>query len=236
MDKPFNPGFIPAVIPQLLPFLTVTFGILFGTILVGLPIGFLLAKARLGKHAAAQCISKCIVGALRCTPSIVMLFIMFYGLPKLFQTILGVDINGWSKAFFVIAALGLLFAASAAETMRSAYQAVDRGQYEAAVTIGLTGYQAFCRIVLPQAFVVALPNLGNSFIALLKEGSLAYTIGLIDIMGEGNLIIQRNYGAYALETYIALSVIYWTLTILIEQGFQKLEAHYSRGMRREYNA
>jgi L-cystine transport system permease protein len=231
MEKPFDPEFILTVIPRLLPFLSVTFGILLGTILVGLPLGFLLAKAKLGKNGIARRISEWTINASRCTPSIVMLFIMFYGLPKLFLTILGVDINGWPKAFFVTAALGLLFAASAAEIMRSAYQAVDRGQYEAAVTTGLTGFQAFYRIVLPQVFVVALPNLGNSFIALLKEGSLAYTIGLIDIMGEGNLIIQRNYGAYALETYSALSVIYWTLTILIEQGFHRLESYYSKGFR-----
>ncbi|MCI1209679.1 MAG: amino acid ABC transporter permease [Treponema sp.] len=231
MEKPFYPEFIFTVIPRLLPFLGITSGILLGTILVGLPAGFLLAKAELGKNTALRRISGGIIEAFRCTPSIVMLFIMFYGLPKLFLAVSGIDINDWPKAFFVTTALGLLFAASAAEIMRSAYQAVDRGQYEAAVTAGLTAFQAFYRIVLPQAFVVALPNLGNSFIALLKEGSLAYTIGLIDIMGEGNLIIQRNYGAYALETYIALSVIYWTLTILMEQGFRRLESHYSKGFR-----
>ena len=91
------------------------------------------------------------------------------------------------------------------------------------------------RIVIPQAFVIAIPNLGNSLIALLKEGSLAYTIGLIDMMGSGNLIISRNYGAYALETYIALAIIYWGLTLLIENLFKFLEKQFSRG-RRTVNA
>ena len=73
------------------------------------------------------------------------------------------------------------------------------------------------------------PNLGNSLIALLKEGSLAYTIGLVDVMGKGNLFISMNFGAYAVETYTALAFIYWMLTISIEQIFGRLEKHFSRG-------
>jgi L-cystine transport system permease protein len=89
--------------------------------------------------------------------------------------------------------------------------------------------------MLPQGLVIALPNLGNSLISLFKEGSLAFTIGLIDMMGAGNLIISRNYGAYSLETYLALAVIYWALTLIIEQIFLRLEKHYSKG-RRSLNA
>lgn len=235
MEKPFDPSFIIRVIPDLLPFLGVTLQIMAGTISAGLALGFVLAKAKLGTNKAAKVAASGVIGAFRCTPSIVMLFIMFYGLPKIAECVFGADINDWPKTVFVVCSLGLLFSASAAEIMRSSYDAVDRGQTEAAVTAGLTPFQAFYRIVLPQAFVVALPNLGNSLIALLKEGSLAYTIGLIDIMGEGNMVIQRNYGAYALETYIALAAVYWILTIAIEQLFKKLEAHYSRGQRRNGN-
>ncbi|MBR6341107.1 MAG: amino acid ABC transporter permease, partial [Treponema sp.] len=74
-----------------------------------------------------------------------------------------------------------------------------------------------------------LPNLGNSMIALLKEGSLAFTIGLIDIMGKGNLIISLNFGAYGIETYIALAIIYWVLTLVIEQVFKLAEKKFSKG-------
>ena len=167
--------------------------------------------------------------AFRCTPSIVMLFIIFYGLPNLFWALFKVDINDWAKAFYVITALGLLFSASAAEIMRSSYLAVPAGQREAALTCGLTEEQSFVRILLPQAFVVSLPNFGNSFIALLKEGSLAFTIGLIDVMGKGNLIISVNFGGYALETYTALAIIYWVLTFLLEQLFKVIEKRFSKG-------
>ena len=97
------------------------------------------------------------------------------------------------------------------------------------MTSGLTEFQAFRLLIFPQAFAVALPNLGNSLIALLKEGSLAYTIGLVDVMGKGNLFISMNFGAYAVETYTALAFIYWMLTISIEQIFGRLEKHFSHG-------
>ena len=213
----------------MLPYLLVTFEILIGVVIVGVGIGFLLARGMLSKHKWQNRIAGFIINAFRCTPSIVMLFVVFYGLPTLFWALFKIDINDWSKVFYVITALGLLFSASAAEIMRSSYLAVPAGQREAALTSGLTEAEAFRRITLPQAFVISIPNLGNSFIVLLKEGSLAFTIGLIDVMGKGNLIISLNFGAYALETYIALAIIYWTLTILLEQLFKKIEKHFSKG-------
>ena len=107
--------------------------------------------------------------------------------------------------------------------MRAAYLSVDHGQYEAAVSIGLSSFTALRRIVLPQAAVVALPNFGNSVLNLMKEGSLAYTIGLIDLLGEGNLIISRQYGGSALEVYIAVGIIYLGLAFLITRSTLLLE-------------
>ena len=229
MDRPFYPARIFETIPVLLPYLLVIFEILLGVVIVGVGIGFLLARGMLSKHKWKNRIAGFIINAFRCTPSIVMLFVVFYGLPTLFWALFKIDINDWTKVFYVVTALGLLFSASAAEIMRSSYLAVPAGQREAALTSGLTEAEAFRRITLPQAFVISIPNLGNSFIVLLKEGSLAFTIGLIDVMGKGNLIISLNYGAYALETYIALAIIYWTLTILLEQLFKKIEKHFSKG-------
>ena len=229
MERPFYPQKILEIIPVLLPYLSVTFKILTGVVIVGTVTGFFLAKAMLSKHKWQNRTASFIINAFRCTPSIVMLFIIFYGFPNLLWFLFKIDINDWSKVFYVVTALGLLFSASAAEIMRSSYLAVPSGQREAALASGLTEAEAFRRIIFPQAFAVSLPNLGNSFIILLKEGSLAFTIGLIDVMGKGNLIISLNYGAYALETYIALAVIYWIITILIERIFKKIERHFSKG-------
>jgi L-cystine transport system permease protein len=229
MDRPFYPEKIISIIPELLPYLGVTFEIMLGTIITGLFLGFFLARGRLSKKKVPRKIADFIVNAFRCTPAIVMLFVIFYGLPNLFWAIFKIDINEWSKGFYVITALGLLFSASASEIMRSSYLAVPAGQREAALTSGLSESQAFTRIMLPQAFLVSLPNLGNSVIALLKEGSLAFTIGLVDVMGKGNLFISMNFGAFAAETYIALAIIYWVLTIVIEQIFKFAEKKFSKG-------
>ena len=152
---------------------------------------------------------------------------VYYGLPK-FLLVFNIDINNYDRAFFVILTFSLLFAASMAEVFRTAYIAIDKGQTEAALSIGLTPLQAFIRIVFPQALVVALPNFTNALVNLMKEGALAYTIGLIDLMGKGDLIIYNNQGAYNLETYITLSLIYWAMTIIIEKTFMHLEIRLSR--------
>jgi len=136
-----------------------------------------------------------------------------------------------SRAAFVIITLSLLFGANMGELMRAAYLSVDPGQREAALSAGMTQARAFFRIILPQAVTSALPNFCNTLTALLKEGALAYTIGMIDMMGQGNLIIARNYGSYGLETWITLAIVYWIITIIIERSFLFIEKYLSRGRR-----
>ena len=97
------------------------------------------------------------------------------------------------------------------------------------MSAGLTPFQAFRHVLLGQAALVALPNFGNAAINLLKEGSLAYTIGLIDMIGKGNLIIAQNFGAYGIEVYLAALLIYWVLVLLLEQAFAAVEKHLDVG-------
>lgn len=226
--RPFDPLFIIEVMPDLLPYLWVTLAVVISSVVLGTLFGFVLAAAKLSRRRLYRLLGDGYTCVVRCTPSIILLFIVFYGLPKFFLEVFDYDINEFHKMFFVVATFTLLFAATISEVIRSAYLAIDRGQYEAAVSIGLTPFQAFYRIVLPQGTILALPNFGNSFINLLKEGALAYTIGLIDLLGSGNLIIARNYGSYALEIYIALSVLYWGMAILFEKAFFTLENRLSR--------
>jgi L-cystine transport system permease protein len=221
--------FIVKVIPSLLPGLKITGLMVLWTVLFGSFFGFFLAKFKEGKNKFLKIFANTYTYVIRSTPSIILLFIVYYGLPELLNAITGINFNNFSRLFFVVITFTLFFSASMSEVMRSSYNAIDIGQHEAAVSIGLTDFQAFYRIVLPQCMVVALPNLSNSLILLMKEGALAFTIGLIDVMGKGNLIIGKNYGAYALETYIALALIYWTLTIIIEKSFLMLEKRLSKG-------
>jgi L-cystine transport system permease protein len=231
VNRPFDPRFILDVFPDLLLFLPVTLAVVAATVLAGTVLAVALAAAKLGRFRALRALADGYTWILRCTPSIVLLFIVYYGLPEFLLRAFGVNINGWHRAFFVVVTFTLFYSATMSEILRAAYLSVDRGQREAAVSAGLSELQAFRRIVAPQALVVALPNIANSITALMKEGALAYTIGLIDVMGQGTLIVARNYGAYALEVYIGLALIYWGLTVAVERIFAILEARLSLGRR-----
>lgn len=227
--RPFSPDIIFTSIPALLPYLTVTLVVGVTSILTGSILGMLLAWAKLSGHKVIRALADGYTYIIRCTPSIVLLFIVFYGLPKFMEAEFSIDLDDLSRAVFVIITFTLLFGAYVSEVFRSAYETVDKGQYEAAVTIGLSPKQAFFRVMLPQAAVIALPNFGNSVINLMKESALAYTIGLIDLLGRTNLIIAKNYGAYGIELYVACLLIYWGLSLVIEQAFLRMESYLDRG-------
>ncbi|MGM7723542.1 amino acid ABC transporter permease [Metabacillus sp. Hm71] len=228
MQEYFDITYIWEAIPQLIPFLKVTFMVSGLSVLFGTVLGFILVVMKLGTSKIAKKIANGYTTILRCTPSIVLLFLVYYGLPAIAGNF-GTDLNILHTAVFVVITFSLQFGALMSEVMRTAYEAIDQGQYEAAVSVGLSPTQAFRRIVLPQAFVVALPNFGNSLLELMKEGSLAYTIGLVDIMGKASLIISNNFNSHSLETYLALSLIYWVLSIFIDQFFSKLEKVFGKG-------
>jgi L-cystine transport system permease protein len=224
----FNFAYIFAVIPRLLPYLGVTLCIALCTLILGLFFGALLAWAKLGRIAVLRKLAFGYTSVIRCTPPLILLFMSYYGLPKFFA-LFGVDINDIDKIWFVLAAFTLLYAAVLSELIRSTYEAVDKGQFEAAASVGMTGWQALRRIILPQCFFIAIPNLGNTVISLLKEGSLAFTIGLIDVMGRAKMIISLNYGARSLEIYLALAIVYWALTFLVVRGTRLLEEAFDFG-------
>ena len=211
------------VLPDLLAYLDVTLLVAGISIAAGSLLGGLLAWANLGGARPLRALAAVCVCVMRCTPSIVLLFIVFYGLPKLLQGAFGIDMNGMNRAVFAVITFTLLFGAYISEVFRAAYKAVPRGQYEAAICAGLSPVQAFAHVMLPQAAIVALPNFGNASINLLKEGSLAYTIGLIDLIGKGNLIIAQNFGAYGIEIYLACMLVYWAVVLLLEQVERRLD-------------
>lgn len=202
--------------PQLIVYLPATFAVIGVSLFLATIISIVLVIMKLGRNRVLKGIANGYTTVMRCTPNIVMLFLVYYGLPKIMMAF-GLDINDWSRFFFVTTTFALMNGGILSEVMRSAYEAIPKGQMEAALTVGLTTFQALRRILIPQAFVVALPNIGNTVIALLKNGSLAFTIGFIDIMGQATMLIARRFGAFPLETYAALALIYWVVCILLEQ-------------------
>ncbi|SEF20166.1 amino acid ABC transporter membrane protein 1, PAAT family (TC 3.A.1.3.-) [Streptococcus gallolyticus] len=219
----YEPSRVITFLPEILSALPLTLWVLVLTILFGSLLGLFLAWSQLSGEKSLSSFARGYVFILRCTPPIVLIFLVFYGLPRFLEWWLGIDVNGWSRSVFVILAMTLLFAASISEVFKSSYQALPKGQLEAGLSIGLTDYQTFVRILLPQAFRIALPNITTAIINLLKDIALAYTIGLVDLMGAGNLVISRNLGNYSLETYTAVAIIYWGLAVILAVGTHFIE-------------
>lgn len=216
-------------IPQLLPYLGVTFTYVAFSLLFGTILAAIMTAAKLSRFRVVRGVAFGITTVLRCTPSIVLLFLVFYGLPPLLWSVFGIDIEGVDVIYFVVTTFSLFLGGSLSEVARSAYLDVDPGQAEAAACVGLTRRQALWRVVLPQVLYLMVPNIGNTLLFLVKEGSLAYMIGLIDIMGRAFLLNSNSMSAHVLEIYLALALIFWALSVGIEQGFAWLERHLRTG-------
>jgi L-cystine transport system permease protein len=227
--RPFDAACILKAFYALLPYIGTTLLVTALSVMCGSILGILLAWARLSGPRVVRALSAVYVHVIRCTPSIVLLFIVYYGFPKLYETATGVRTGYSGKLLYVAATLSLLFAAAMCELFRSAYGAVDDGQREAAFCCGMTPFQTARLIIIPQALTAALPVFCSEVINLLKQGALAFTIGFIDLMGRANVIIALSYGAHGLETYIALAVIYWIISIVIEQIIGMIERRAARG-------
>lgn len=224
--RSFEIGAFFNAFPELLPYLLVTLAVGAVSVLGGSLFGGILTWARLSRNKVASDLAGLYVYVIRCTPSIVLLFIVFYGVPKVAEEVFSINMDEWSRAIFVVITFILLFGGYVSEVFRSAYLTVHHGQYEAAVTAGLPPWKAVLLIMLPQAVVVALPNFGNAVINLLKESALAYTIGLIDLLGKANLMISKNYGGFGIEIWLAAFVIYWILNTLLGKLFLILESRF----------
>lgn len=201
------------VLVKLLPFIKVTLYIAVAAMLLGLLFGSILAAMKISRRRILNRIANIYITLIRCTPVVVLLFLSYYGFPVLFQ-LFGIDISGFSKVSFSIVALTMYSSGVLSEIIRPAYQSVDKGQYEAAVMSGLTGWQAIRIIILPQVVFVALPNFGNMFIALIQESSLAFLIGVVDIMGQAKVINAMSYGAHIIAIYLAASLLYWIMSLI----------------------
>jgi L-cystine transport system permease protein len=225
MGKAFDPLLIIEFIPTLIHYLGVTLQILATSILLGLIIGIAAAIPRLFKIPFLNQLVILYVSFIRGTPILIQLFLVFYGLPALLIFV-NIDISRMEAIYFVIITYAISNGAGFAEIFRGAIRAVDYGQTEAAYSVGMTSSQNFFRIVLPQAIRIAFPNMANSVIGSLKDTSLAFTIGVMDMMGRGDTLIAST--AHALEVYISLSVIYYVIVILLEKIFRLSEKHFNR--------
>lgn len=220
MENYFNINLIFQYLPQLLSRLHITLLIVLSATVIGLVFGIILALFRVYKVPVLNHISIVYISFIRGTPILVQMFIVYYGLPLLLMKI-GININRWDKLYFVIITYGLNAAAFKAEMIRAAIVNIPIGQVEAAYSVGMTKLQAFTRIIAPQSVIIILPTLGITLVGLLQDTSLAFTLGIIDVMGKVNAIAANTYRS--LEGYVSAAIIFFILSILLEQLFSRLE-------------
>ncbi|QOJ80693.1 sulfur-containing amino acid ABC transporter permease TcyL [Bacillus subtilis] len=229
MEKAFDMNMIGDFVLTLTAYLPVTLYILTLSLLFGFVLGLFLALPRIYNIPIVNQLAKVYISFFRGTPIMVQLFIVFYGIPAL-TGLIGIDTSKMDPFYAAVATYALSNAAAAAEIIRAGVGSVDKGQTEAAYSIGLSGSQAFRRIVLPQALVQAFPNMGNMVISSLKDTSLAFSIGVMDMSGRGQTLITSSN--HSLEVYIALSIVYYAVAVLFEWFFRVAEKRIKKNQTR----
>ncbi|HHH2161940.1 TPA: cystine ABC transporter permease [Yersinia enterocolitica] len=189
-----------------------------GGMFFGLALGFMLAMMRLSRFLPLSLLSRFYVSIFRGTPLIAQLFMIYYGLPQF-----GIELDPMPAALI---GLSLNTAAYTSETLRAAISSIEKGQWEAASSIGMTRWQTLYRVILPQAGRTALPPLGNSFIGLVKDTSLAATIQVPELFRQAQLVTSRTLEVFTM--YLAASLIYWIMATLLSALQNRLEAHVNR--------
>lgn len=197
--------------------------IAFFSVIFGFIIGTLLTLMRMSKHRILRWPANVFVEFFRGTPLLVQLMFIFYGLPMLGLEFPSVPfIPDFERFAIGIIAMSLNSAAYVSEVVRAGIQAVDKGQMEAARSIGLTNGQAMRIVILPQAMRNILPALGNEFITVIKESSIVSVIGIGDLMFRTNDVVAVTYQtlpalAIALIIYFILTFVFGRLVNFMER-------------------
>lgn len=224
-------AFIAEAFPQVLASIPVTLLLVFVSIPIGWVLGILIALIKNAKVPVLYQISVVFVSFMRSVPMVVVLFVAYYSVPLIIQSYttsigLSVNIDAVPAAAYAICAFIFEQAAYSSEVFRSAILAVDKGQLEAAESVGMTKTVAYLRIVLPQAITSALPNLNGLFVGLVQGTSLAYFVGVYEVMATSNLLATSSY-AY-IEAYLMATVIYEVLSFVFNRIFRVIEGRASR--------
>lgn len=209
----FNIDYFLSVFPQILPYLPVTLFISIVSIIFAIVLGLAIALVRNNNIVIADSIFSLFISLFRGIPSVVLLFIIYYGLPQIFPVL-----KQMGATTAAIICFSLKYSAYLAEIFRAGLASVDIGQKEAGLTSGLSIFQVYRGIILPQAMINALPNTGNMFISLLKDSSVAFFVGVQELLAAGKMLTANSFLYF--ETYLAVGIVYW-LTVVAYSWIQK---------------
>ncbi len=194
--------------------------------IMGILLGVLAAICKMSRSKVLRILGNVYVEFIRGTPMLLQLSFFYLGIPMLYQMITGnyLPVNALLMG---ILAIGINSGAYSCELIRSSINAIDKGQWEAGMSIGLRRSKILKKIILPQAFKRIVPPLTNEFITLIKDSSLVSTIGVVDLMKSSNILGAKYYNYFF--PMIGAALIYLVLTLTIAQFTGKLERRLAEG-------
>ncbi|MEZ3498398.1 amino acid ABC transporter permease [Pantoea sp. KPR_PJ] len=209
----FDFHYLLNISPQILSYLPVTLMLAVISMVCAMVTGLGLSLLRLSASWPVSKLVELYISLFRGMPSLVQLFIIYFGLPQLFPAL-----NGMSATTAAIIGFSLKTSAYMAEIYRAGLASVDPTQMEAGLSIGMRRAQIYRRIILPQALLNALPATGNTFISLIKDTSVAFALGVSEMFAEGKMIAAESLRYF--ETFLVVGLIYWLVII----GYARLQA------------
>lgn len=227
-----NQGFMIRTFWVSLKAVPVTLEITLVSLLLAVIPSYFMAQSRLKKQKFWSQLATVYISLIRGTPIVLQILIVYSIMPSLLNAffkkyIPSVNVFDINPIVYAFAVFTLNTMAVLSEVFRSALQTVDKGQYEAAVSIGLTRFQAYRRIVLPQAMVSAMPNLCNLTVTLIKNTSLAFMMTVKDITAVAK--IEAAYGYNYIEAYLDIFLIYIIVCSVVQLVFKLIEKRLARG-------
>ena len=208
----------PVLMTRLGEGMLVSVEIFFLTLLFSLPLGLLVAFGRMSKNLLLRNIIKLYISVMRGTPLILQLMVVYFGPYFIF------GMPTPHRFLATIIAFVLNYAAYFAEIFRAGIQSIDRGQYEAAKTLGMTYVQTMRRIILPQVVRRVLPPISNETITLVKDTSLIYVLAMNDLLRTTRSLVQRDFNT---TPFIVAAVFYLLMTLVLTWLFEWLERKYA---------
>ena len=226
MPDLFNVSYIKEYFPQIMANFPITLEITIGSFILGVTLALIFAIIKMKKIPVLYQVEVFLVSLVRGTPMVIQLYLSFYGIPILIKYMnyffgWNIDVYDMPAMVYVIACFTINEAAYNSDVIRAAFGSIDKSQREAAKALGMNGVQILTRVIIPEAFTVALPTLVNSLISLMKSTSLAFTCEVVDITAKGKILAGRSYRYF--EVYVTLALIYWASTIVIERVGHWLE-------------
>ncbi len=208
------------VFPSLLRGAVITIEVTTFAIFFGLILGTIAAFGKLSKRSVFKIPSTMYVDFIRGTPLFVQILLFYYGIPGLINGLTG-DVFRIDPIIAGIAVCSINSGAYNAEIVRAGIKSVDRGQMEAARSLGMTEGQSMREVIMPQAVRLIIPPLGNEFIALLKDSSLLAVISVHELSKNGMLYVSKTFAAF--PTYISVALVYFALTMGISRVLNYIE-------------